>query len=777
MRSSLLIAAFSLSIHAMGAPISQSKLLTSIEVEHPPCLPITQLAVSWDSFGPVANDLEGVQDYNHIVRLAKESDWRGVEKEAKRFRAAHEASPLMEAVAFLVVRAKVDQISLTDAPAIREAEKLLKEAILLYPKSELVAPVSAAVANYWLQAGKFQKSLAIYQSLRHEQPFHALYCVFQLGIGESLFQMGDHEGARASYQQLLQKCQNIRLGIGASLRLAHLDWLKKAPTAEKSFLKAYEKNPDLVSKYYPGELYNIGEILYRRKEWVRSRHFFNEFLNANKDILECRPYAQKRLGDLSGHLNEKMERTVGEYLVTKDTYPNSDAGILAGIRALFLQIDKVPLPERERRLKLVDIELDKVRDENYRTIAYLEKGMVLLNLGVPGSLEYLSRLKENAKVSIDAMGLGKFVRDRIAQIIETRAKSVLAEKEEANEDLGSLLTGIESTYGTWLSKGAYALAAQKGYRALLGKQLEVAVTSDEPESVFEWIDEAREAAVVDLGSLSAPTRARLARAFISSIERAGDKSRLAKALLARSADLNVIMKDEATPVMMVVAVEAGDEAALKRFSRQASRRKVASLSTTLPREDRAYYNLKQLESLVRLGDFKRAEEELSKGKDFGASVEVANLIRKITSETKHHEAGFAKTIGLWNRIKPEDRKVVLEGLLEMVQNGKLWKKGAQLLKLAEQSGLEGKESAPYYFLSGRANFESRNCKDAVKDYDIALLRDPTHSDHLASRYRMGKCLVTMKQTEKARTIWQDLVERQDSFWSPLAKNEIKLMSK
>jgi tetratricopeptide (TPR) repeat protein len=211
------------SFFGMLSPAFGVNPLLSIQTTSPLCTSTMDLGVGRDYFVAIGNDLPGLQEYNQLVKLYQTRRYKEFSEEIKRFYKIFESSPLKEAAYFLEAQELFEEYLLKRTEEPLEAEKKMREALLLYPKSEMVPVLLAGAGNFWLQRGVFEKSLGIYQSARDQFPFHPLYCVFQMGIGESAWQLGDRKAAKSSFTLLQQKCENSRLKLASEFRLMELE--------------------------------------------------------------------------------------------------------------------------------------------------------------------------------------------------------------------------------------------------------------------------------------------------------------------------------------------------------------------------------------------------------------------------------------------------------------------------------------------------------------------------------------------------------------------------
>src|SRR5206468_3683340 len=102
----------------------------------------------------------------------------------------------------------------------------------------------------------------------------------------------------------------------------------------------------------------------------------------------------KHLADIAFHSGESWPTVAGMYLSVHESAPETDIGRYSEVRGLVMGLGTLPEPERKRRRKVIDETLDKIQQEPFRTQAFLEKGLALLDSGNREALDYLMRLAE-----------------------------------------------------------------------------------------------------------------------------------------------------------------------------------------------------------------------------------------------------------------------------------------------------------------------------------------------------------------------------------------------
>ena len=184
------------------------RYMRSMDVAHPYCEGKVSLEVASEYFVEIANDLPGVLSYNEMIGLYRKKDWRQLDEKWAVFHKKFETSPLMEAASFLMADSQFQRLAgerEPSEPQMANAEKAMREVLVAYPSSTLAPAISGSVASFWLERNHFDRSLALYEAARQRYPHDALYCVFQMGVGESNYRIRDWKAAERS----LPSCWSI----------------------------------------------------------------------------------------------------------------------------------------------------------------------------------------------------------------------------------------------------------------------------------------------------------------------------------------------------------------------------------------------------------------------------------------------------------------------------------------------------------------------------------------------------------------------------------------
>lgn len=206
-------------------------------------------------------------------------------------------------------------------------------------------------------------------------------------------------------------------------------------------------------------------------------------------------------------------------------------------------------------------------------------------------------------------------------------------------------------------------------------------------------------------------------------------------------------------------------------------RKEARALASVPKQEplRELTLLAKATALQRLGDSKQAETLLRqvKSKKYESMAREALLSLYVDSHKPKDALDLAFKIlaSAPAEAKPQQAQRALRILVD----GKLWSAGPKLFAETGKLKLAAADQAPYRFIAARAAFEKKDCPAAITHYEKGLEGLSGGESAAEARYRLGKCLLQLRRTSQARKVWQDLVQMEDSFWSPLAQNDLKLI--
>ena len=467
--------------------ISSFSSLPSLDIPHPFCDSPTTLDIAKDYFVEIANELPGRAEYNQLIQLYRVQQWPELSAAIKIFRRVYEDTPLLEAVAFLETEALFEQ-SEQKPSFLPDAEKKLRETLLLYPQSTLVPIITGSIAAHWLRQGKFSRALAMYETAARDYAEHELHCNFLFGAAENSFQLHDWRVVKDATEKIIAKCQGMRVQVGAQMRLADLTFNDNPKATTNTYEKIYELNGPIINHYYPMLLYNLGELKYREHKYPSSRFYFNEYLRHRGKEETCTAYALKRVADVSVHLKDKLEAITGLYLAVKETAPKTDVGRYSYLHALLIGFKSSVPAERERRLLVFDTEVDKIGDERLRKFAYLEKGLAMLESGERIAVDYLVRLDAHFPFNLRKGDIGNFVQMKLLEVLHDEVAQALEKRSADPRKSRKLFAPIEDAYSLWLKDSPYEAQAKKLYSEITFSRFQEALEKDDVLSAVERLE-------------------------------------------------------------------------------------------------------------------------------------------------------------------------------------------------------------------------------------------------------------------------------------------------
>ena len=750
------------------------------ELKHPRCESQTLIETGKENFTTIANDLPGRNEYNELVKTFHHGQWEKLDQGIEAFQSAFEDSPLREAVAFLRVESLFDRIENSQSPITVEAEKALRETLLLYPRSKLVPAIQATVGAFWLRNGLYPKSLALFARAKEEHPFHPLNCLFQFGIAENNLLLHENESASRSFKALIQKCNNPRLVTGATLRLIELSSDKSPKESAKKLESLYRSESNIVSRFYPEALYNIGENKYQKGEWVSANFFFDEYLkNKTRDPF-CSPYAQKRIADIAAKQKQPMPEVKGLYLKAYEQYANTDIGKFSYVQAMLIDYPEKGKGEQERRTQVIDEKVNGIQELNLRRLAVMNKGLALLESGEKGAVPFLVNSTKNNPEELKSSELSDFISARLLAIL--KKESLLVQKEETrkesykNEDL---LTPFEESYGAWFKGTKYEKEAKSFYSGIIERRFVELGQKGKWSWAFELLDHWKQTELWSPQDPPASIKVVVGKQILNSLmSQSSEKvDELYKEVAMNEEVLMPFLSGDFSPIFLGAYLSTKNSSAISQWTKKGSNvRQIASTQSVLSNEERDFMAMKRAEAMVSLKRFKESEELLRKinSKRF---KETATLLRvQVLQNTKQYTEAYKIGYTQISKMQDKENKTrLLASLVPVVNSAKMWKKAETLLQEAKKNKVEGKSLAPFLYMAGKAQSEEKNCKKTIAYFSQALALDMESSMVTEAKFRLGKCYLKEKKKDLAKKQWQEVAESKDSFWAPLAKSEINLM--
>ena len=199
---------------------------------------------------------------------------------------------------------------------------------------------------------------------------------------------------------------------------------------------------------------------YLDRDYATAKFYFKEYMDNEGPDAQCVPYAVKRLADIAFRQNEPWEKVVGMYLAVRDKSPLTDVGRFSYIHALLLGLRTFPKVEYSRRMKIIDEQIDQIKDEAFRETAYLEKGLALLDTGERGALDYLVRLNERSSFDLQKGPIGTFVRQRLLEILQDEVSVAVKGDPHRKKDDSAIFGPLEEAFPIWLKGTPYENSAR-----------------------------------------------------------------------------------------------------------------------------------------------------------------------------------------------------------------------------------------------------------------------------------------------------------------------------
>lgn len=732
-------------------------VLSTVDLPHPACSAPMDLNIGRDYFISISNDLPGRQEYNDLVLAYQRGDWVTFDKAGDHFRRVFDSSPLIEATHFLMVQVELERTK--NARELAESEKHFRELLLLYPKSTLVPVITASMAYYWLRSEQFEKSLSLYEKGRIQFDNSPIQCVFLMGTAETQYQMNEWVAAKTALGKVLEKCFNRRLQTVAQLRQLDLDRQEKRSIDVSEVEKIIAISPVEVAQFYPWVLQNVAEHYYWQKQYKKAKFYFLDYIRQPLAEPVCAASAQKRLADIALRTGESLSRVVGRYFEVPDVDKSGRWATFSYLHGLLATYDLVSASEKSLRFSIFDKRIQDVSAPEWRSIAFLEKGLAALSAGELSSIGYLVRFHQR-ETEAGGPGIG---RGPTAEAIRSMISNLLTRDRSWETDaLNELTAHLSAVKSIWDPPGV-------DYTGLRVSAFESLVLQG---TAREFLERARELRHVSVSTLE---RARLTRALwkkISSISPEG------LVIFWNNRELLQPLTSQAHLLMwfsLAVRQQAVDviEEWTRIFRKNSS---WVAAKSPLGIYDPAW-ELARGDLLERLGHWDVAR------KTYAAITDTRYRFESMTRQfaIAKYQDSSARLLQLGPdliKAAPRGEKEPYFGiLLDQVVSKKLWHEVSRLEKLVPELGLESSSEIRLSFAAARAAYERRNWEAASAKYELALKKAPEHLEANEAFYKWGKCLSKKGDLERAKEIWGGLVSREDKFWSPLAKNELALLER
>jgi len=764
---------------ATQEPLSKFTALRVLDFPMPFCEASVRLEVAADHFVEIENDLPGRAEYNRLVRLYQKKNWFDFNAELAMFRGQFESSPLIEAVEFLALQSELERNPEKNDQTIKQIEKRFRDLLVLYPRSTLSPVLHASLANYHLKTGAYAKALGLYHSAREEYPFHSTSCIHLFGEAEANFLLGNFEEANRTLKSVLQKCQSNRLQIAAKVRQVDIQRAESQSLAkvEKEYEKIRTENPQLVSRFHPELLYNLGEIKYRSQNFPSSTFYFNDFARNITDVHVCQPQLQKRIADLNRHNKKKNAAVIGAYLSVFEKYPKSDVGRFSRVHALLLDFSSINDAEAKRRVEIIESEIQTMKEASLKKYANIEEGLALLEREGDSGLDLLKPLKERS-AEIFQGELDTFIRQAVLKQVQEPRPQIANLNEKAKDK--EIFEPLEKVYPNWFHNTPDAEKAELVYRGLIMERFADAIRSGNAKSAIHKLERWNNSDLFQKKWVDQKVRLQLGSqlAIWWLHQPVGTSQVFSKFFIDRTEMLTPFLKPEGEPLWVQASMELNDgvemEKALKAVQKD---RSIAGKKDRQEAMARSAYSLILGRAFRLAKDLKQSEyyldQVIAPELDLDAKMEK---MRTLSSAGRSREA---VELGLkaYERKPKENGKEILPLLRDAVLEGKQWKYSDKVFKAAQKTFGNEDSIIPFLKMEGKALLEQGRNKESHELLSQALKRAPEAKDIAETRFNLAKCLLQLKDVEGAKKEWQEVASLKDEFWSPLAANELKLLEK
>lgn len=751
----------------------------AVDSSHPRCEDSVDLNAASEYFVELGNDVPGVHAYNEIVQLYQKQDWGAFEAKVEDFKKVYESSPLQEPLTYLYVQSKLNRIPAGDSGAVKETEQLFRQALLLYPKSQLAPVIYASTAAVWMKHGMYERALSLYEAAKTQYPFDSLACVFQTGVGESNYLLHNDNVARVAFELVLQKCANRRLRLTAEIRLAALEESHSKAAAYQVYEKMYlERNLEVMS-LFPSLIANIAESKYQQKDYVKAKFFLKEYLKIAKRDPQCSAYAEKRLADIALRTGQKAEDVKGLYLEANQDYPGQDPGRMSRVLALLIDLKGATHAESERRLRLIDEDLDAMTDDNLRKEGYLLKGLALLDTGESSAVDYLVRLQGQSHFDLEKGPVASFVRQKIFSLLTNTVKNSdslpVEQKGKHKESPPDPFTTLDTVFSAWFKGSNYVEPVQKLYADMASKQIGSYARQGNSSALLDLLKRWRSSPLFSLKEVR-QNSGNIADSLLLLFKDSQRANRESAFLRDNQPLLRQFTSTSGNLLWAAVAMFLDNDKTLNKILKEGIGTRQPSSIEANDESFSSYVYLLKGQIYLKAKHYREAEAALNKIKDkeyLGQKLENLETLY----EAQHlYAKAFYTAKQRVEAASEGDKVAALNRVADLVRRGKLWNRAEETLKLAEESKLIGKDLATFHFLSGKAQFEQGHFRFSAEAYQSALSLDGFSQDAAEGRYRLGKCFMKLKRPVDARRVWEELSKMKDPFWSGLAQNEIKLIN-
>lgn len=729
-------------------------------------------------FVELENKLPGLEAYNNLVRQYHRKKFAEMTEGIERFRKEYETTPLLEPLEFLELQAKLEQLDPKESDAVKKFESDFRNAILLYPKSSLAPVLHASLASFYLANGSFPKALGIAQAAKEEYPFHDTACVHLQNVAEANYHLGNLDDANSGFQLLSQKCQNLKLLVNAKMRL--IDISRQLGADSKEIETQYQKltadYPSYVNRHHPEVSFNLGELSYRNKKYPASEFHFSEFQKASSRNHPCLVHGLKRLADLSLKTKKSDSVVLGNYLSVYERFPKTDTGRFSRIHAYSLEMPFISNAEISRRTQLIDSDLAQIQDRKIFKISQLEKSLGLLNGDVDSALDILNDLKARDEALISSE-VSDFVRVSILKNITTESRKKESLKDVDKDE--SLLSPLEKSYVHWFKGTPDQEKVKKTYESLILERFKDNLQSNKLKRAIGKLERWGESPFFEEGKPSQSTQLELGSVLARWWLRQEPRKRkeTAENFLSKEQELEKFLKPAAEFLWLEAYLDLDKKAELEQLLQKIfETRGVSSLlNRTTKKGDMDPLFVIVGKALRELKNYQKSQEYLSKVSDPDLVPIRNNEQVKVLNDMGKKRQAIEKGLKSLQKNKSPLNEEILDLCRRTVIDGKVWDLSKEVFSAAKSYSSGEPSLLPFYLMSGRALLEQGQYQKSVDSYRQVLKMSLEPGQKAESQFNLGRGLLNLKDIEGAKKEWGEVASLNDEFWSPLARNELKML--
>jgi len=722
-----------------------------------------RLDVAETTFREIENQLPGKPLYNQLIRSYTRKKWEELTEGFLKFRTQYESSPLIEAVEFLEYQSQLERSSL-EGESLKKLENRFRELLVLYPRSTLIPTIQGSLANAYLKSGGYSKALGLYQVALQEYPFHASTCVHQLGVAETNYLLGSYETAQTAFKMILQKCQANRLQVAARVRL--IDIARAQGEIAAVLTKKYEtvnsENPTVISRYHPEVLFNLGEYQYRNKNYQSASFYFNDFQRSLNGAHDCQPRLQKRLADLSVHRNENPKQIVGNYLSVYERFPKDDLAKFCRIHGLLIEYPETAPAESERRKDIALAMLSEMKNKQIRTLGEIELSLAMLEKGEVSAIDSLSEQKNKIADSDSKNQWLAFVR-----------KILLSQPQ-----VSTSLQVLEKTYVNWFQGSSEEEAAKSKFKEVINAEFAEALEMNRPKKALSKIDYLKQSPLFDSRMLDSIERKRLISLFLEKwiLSESAHQKKYSDAVTSYQSELKEALQEDYVPLLIRVQLDAGDDKELQKLVAQLlPNRRIASKSKKTETSMPSAYAFVMGSALRHLRNYPESQKYLMQVSSADLQPQKNRELLHVFSGLGKPEKGLEMGFQWLGKGKENQPQEFLNIMRETLITGKVWRRTPSLIAEAKKLKLNETEMVPYLSLNARSLMEQGSFSKAEAAYERVLAVSPEGAESTENNFNLARVLLRLRNIDGAKKRLQVVVDRNDEFWSPLAKNELKML--